>query len=60
MVLLSVDIFFKISFLLLLFFLKKISVKSVECQAVWIQIMQVGSDLGLNCLQRLSEDDTSK
>ena len=59
MVLLSVDFFFKISFLLLLF-LKKISVISLECQAVWIQIMPVGSDLGLNFLQRLSADDTIK
>ena len=33
---------------------------SVECQAVWIQIMPIGSDLGLNCMQRLSADDTSK
>ena len=31
------------------------SVISVECQAVWIQIITVGSNLGLNCLQRLSE-----
>ena len=60
MVLSSADFFFKISFLLLLFFFKKKSVISVECQAVWIDIMPVGSDLGLNCLQRLSEDDTSK
>ena len=61
MLLTSTDIFFSKSvFLLLLFFLKKISVKSVECQAVWIQVMPVGSDLGLNCLQRLSADDTSK
>ena len=60
MVLLSAEIFFlKISFLLLLFFLKK-SVISVDCQAVWTQIMAVGSYLGLNCLQRLSADDTSK
>ena len=50
--------FFKTSFLL--FFLKTFSVISVECQAVWIQIMPVGSDLGLNSLQRLSADDTSK
>ena len=42
-------IFFHNQFLLL-FFLKK----SVECQT-----MPVGSDLGLNCLQRLSADDTS-
>ena len=59
MVLSSADFFFKISFLLLFFFLKK-TVISVECQAVWIQIMPVRSDLGLNCLQRLSADDTSK
>ena len=59
MVLSSAEICFEISFLLLLFFLKK-SVISVECQVVWIQIMTVGSDLGLNCLQRLSADDTSK
>ena len=54
----SADIFFKIS--LLLFFLKYFSVISVECQAVWNEIMPVGPDLGLNCLQRLSADDTSK
>ena len=58
MVLSSADNFFKISFLL--FFLDFFSVISVECQAVWIQIMPVGSDLGLNCLQRLSADDTGK
>ena len=60
MVLSSADIFFKISccFLFTLLFLKK-SVISVECQAVWIQIKPVGSDLSLNCLQRLSADDTS-
>ena len=61
MVLSSADIFFKFSFVVfvgvffLIFF-----VISVECQAVWIQFMPVGSDLGLNCLQRLSADDTSK
>ena len=63
MVLSSADIFFKIIFFCsccLVFFSKKISVMSVECQAVWIQIMPVGSDLGLNCLQRLSVDDISK
>ena len=50
MVLLSDDIYFSKSvFLLLLFFLIFLSVISVECQAVWIQIMPVGSDLGLNC-----------
>ena len=60
MVLLSDDISFSKSvFLLLLFFLIFLSVISVECQAVWIQIMPVGSDLGLNCLQRLSADNTS-
>ena len=47
-------------FFLLLFFLFFFSVISVEFQAVWIQIMPVGSDLGLNCLKRLSADDTSK
>ena len=30
-----------------------------KCRAVWIQILPVGSDLGL-CLQRLSAGDTSK
>ena len=61
MVLWSADIFFQNQFfLLLLFFLLFFSVISVECKAVWIQIMPVGSDLGLNCLQRLSADDTSK
>ena len=60
MVLSSDDISFSKSvFLLLLFFLIFLSVISVECQAVWIQIMPVGSDLGLNCLQRLSADNTS-
>ena len=51
MVLLSADIFFKISFFVVVFSNKK-SVMSVECQAIWIHIMPVGSDLGLNCLQR--------
>ena len=59
MVLPSADIFFKIIFLMLLFF-SIFLVISVECQAVWIRIMPVGTDLGLNCLQRLSADDTSK
>ena len=59
MVLSSADIFFfKIIFFC--FFSNFFSVISVECQAVWIQIMPVESDLGLNCLQRLSADDTSK
>ena len=59
MVLSSADIFFQNQFFCCCFFQKK-SVISVECQAVWIQIMPLGSDLGLNCLQRLSADDTSK
>ena len=58
MVLSSADIFFQNHFFL--FFYLFFSVISVECQAVWIQIMPVGSDLGLNCLQRLSADNTSK
>ena len=60
MVLLSADIFFQTHFFLLLFFLKFFSVISVECQAVLIQIMPVGADLGPNCLQRLSANDISK
>ena len=62
MVLSSADFFFKISLLLLLllFFFFKKSVISLECQAVWIAIMPVGSDLGLNCLQTVSADDTNK
>ena len=62
MVLSSADFFFQNHFVVVVvfFFSKNISVISVECQAVWIQIMPVGSDLGLNCLQRLSADDTSK
>ena len=59
MVLSSADFFSK-SVFLLLFFPKKKSVKSVECEGVWIQIMPVRSDLSLNCLQRLSADGTSK
>ena len=46
MVLSSADIFSKIS---LLFFFQKKSGVSIECQAVWIQIMPLG-DLGPNCL----------
>ena len=42
------------------FFLKKNSAISVEFQAVWIQIMPGRPDLGPNCLQSLSADDTSK
>ena len=61
MALSSADIFFSKSvvLLLLLFFLF-FPVISEECQTVWIQIMPVGSDLGLNRLQRLSAGDTSK
>ena len=61
MVLSSADIaiFFFSKSVFCCFYLKK-SVISEECQAVWIQIMPVGSDLGLNCLQRLSADNTSK
>ena len=62
MVLSSADIFFQIQFVCCcLFFLRKShSGISVECLAIWIEIMPVGPDLGLNCLQRLSADDTSK
>ena len=62
MVLSSADIFFfKISFfVVVVVFSIFFSVISVECQTVWIQIMPVGSDLGLNCLQRSSADVTSK
>ena len=59
MVLSSAAIFFSKS-VFFLFFQKKFPVISVECQAVRIHIMPVRSDLGLNCLQRLSADDTSK
>ena len=63
MVLSSADIFFQNHFFVCCFFSSIFwgeGVISEECQAVWIQIMPVGSDLGLNCLQRLSADDTSK
>ena len=56
MVLLSADIFLKISLFVVFFFFSEIS---EECQAVWIQIMPVGPNLGPNCLQRLSADDTT-
>ena len=59
MVLPSADIFFKISLFVVVFFIFFPEI-SEECQAVWIQIMPVGPDLGPNCLQRLSADDTSK
>ena len=60
MVLTSADIFFQNHFFCCCCFFLFFSVISVECQAVWIQIMPIESDLGLNCLQRLSADDTSK
>ena len=59
MVLSSAAIFFHKHFFAVVVF-SIFSVISVECQAVWIQTMPVGSDLGLNCLQRLSADDTSE
>ena len=40
-------------------FRKIISGIPSECQTVWIQIRTVGPDMGKNCLQRLSADDTS-
>ena len=40
------------------FFQKNLSGISSECQTVWIQIKIVGPDLGPNCLQSLSADDT--
>ena len=62
MVLPSADIFFQNQFVCCCCFFLFFSEISVECQAVWIQIrpMPVGPDLGPNCLQRLSADDTSK
>ena len=61
MVLSSADIFFfQNQFFFVVVFSIFFSVISVECQTVWIQIMPVGSDLGLNCLQRSSADVTSK
>ena len=59
MVLSSADFFFQNQFFVVVVF-SIFSVISVECQEVWIQIKPVGSDLGLNCLQRFSADDTSK
>ena len=59
MVLSSADIFFKIIFFCF-FFIYIFSVISVACQAVLTQIMPLGTDLDLNCLQRFSADDTSK
>ena len=43
MVLLSADFFFQNQFFVAVVFSKKKSVISVECQAVWIQIMPVRS-----------------
>ena len=59
MVLPSADIFFKISLFVVVFFYFFSEILE-ECQAVWIEIMPVGPDLGPNCLQRLSAADTSK
>ena len=59
MVLSSADIF-QNQFVYCYFFSKNLSGISVECQAVWIEIVPVGPDLGPNCLQRLSADDASK
>ena len=50
MVLSSGDIFFQNQFYVVVFSQKK-WVISVECQAVWIQIMPVESDQDLNCLK---------
>ena len=50
MVLSSADIFFQNQHFFVVVFSKIFSVISVECQEVWIQIMPVGSDLGLYCL----------
>ena len=61
MVLSSANFFFKFSlFIVVVFFLLFFSGISVECQAVWIEIMPIGPNLGPNCLQRLSADGTSK
>ena len=59
MVLSSADFFFQNQFFVVVFSIF-FFVISVECQAVWIQIMPIWSDMGLNCLQRLSADDTSR
>ena len=61
MVLLSADIFFfQNQFVCCcFFFLKNLSGISIECQAVWMENISVGPDLGPNCLRRLA-DDTSK
>ena len=58
MVLSSADIFFKISFFVV--FSKLFFGNISRVSSSWIQIMPIGSDLGLNCLQRLSADDTCK
>ena len=50
MILSSADIFFKINLFLVVAFSKMISGISVECQAVWIQIMP-GVLLGLIWVQ---------
>ena len=62
MILSSADIFFKISFLLLLFL--KLSFRNISRVPSSLEPdharRSVGPDLGPNCLQRLSADDTSK
>ena len=60
MVLSSADIFFQINLFVVVVFFYFFSGISVECQAIWIQIMPVEPDLGPNSLQRLSADQTSK
>ena len=60
MVLSSADIFFQNQFVCCCLFLKNLSGISVEGQAVWNEIIPIEPDLGPNCLQRLSADDTSK
>ena len=59
MVLSSADIFFQNQFFFFFFFYFYFgNIRRVSNS--WVQIMPVGSDLDLNCLQRLSADDTSK
>ena len=59
MVLSSADIFFQNQFLLLLFSEKKNGNISRVSSSLDPD-HAVGSDLGLNCLQKISADDTSK
>ena len=60
MVLSSADFFFKISFLLLLLFFLIFSSNISRVSSILDPDHPIGSDLGLNCLQRLSADGTSK